>query len=60
MEQEKESKMKNLPVQEDTHAKIAALAKQKGMTIQALTEKMIKDWIEVNVFFDPFANSVSK
>ena len=36
--------LKNLPVREQIHARISCAAKQRGMTIQGLTERILIAW----------------
>ncbi|WP_176013629.1 hypothetical protein [Victivallis sp. Marseille-Q1083] len=49
-------KMKNLPTRESIHAQIVSCAKQRGMTIQGLTERILRAWIDKNFFVDNIAN----
>lgn len=52
-----EEKLKNLLVREAIHAKIAAAARERGMTIQGLTERILRAWAEENCLF--FGNNVA-
>ena len=38
------SKLKNLPVKESVHSRIVSAAKDRGMTIQGLTERILIAW----------------
>lgn len=44
-------KLKNLPVKERIHGQIVQAARDRGMTIQGLTERILRGWIADN-FFD--------
>ena len=50
-------KLKNLPVRESIHAKIVQSAKERGMTIQGLTERILRAWSDENFFANNIANS---
>lgn len=45
-----ETKLKNLSVKEVVHAQIADAAKLRGMTIQGLTERILRAWLAKNFF----------
>ena len=42
--------LKNLPVREQIHARISCAAKQRGMTIQGLTERILIAWCNEKIF----------
>lgn len=50
-------KMKTLPVREAIHTQIAERAKERGMTIQGLTERIIRAWLDENFFDSNVASS---
>ena len=49
-------KLKNLPVKPSIHERIVTCAKQRGMTIQGLTERILRAWIDENFFGKEVAN----
>lgn len=49
-------KLKNLPVKTSVHERIVSCAKQRGMTIQGLTERILRAWIDENFFDSNVAN----
>ena len=50
-------KMKTLPVREEIHTQISGCAKDRGMTIQGLTERIIRAWLDENFFDKNIASS---
>ena len=50
-------KMKTLPVREAIHTQIAKCAKERGMTIQGLSERIIRAWLDENFFNRNIASS---
>lgn len=45
-------KIKTIPVKEEIHAQIVTCARERGMTIQGLAERIIRAWMSEN-FFKP-------
>lgn len=50
-------KLKNLPVKERIHGQIVLAAKTRGMTIQGLTERILRTWLTKNFFVEKVASS---
>lgn len=50
-------KMKTLPVREAIHTQIVQCAKERGMTIQGLSERIIRNWLSENFFAANVASS---
>lgn len=42
--------LKNIAIRESVHAQIVSCAKDRGMTIQGLTERIIRGWLDENFF----------
>lgn len=53
-------KLKNLPIKESVHAQFIKAAADRGMKIQGLTERVIRAWLEQNVFFTGNIGSSNK
>ena len=49
-------KLKNLPVKTRVHERLVTCARQRGMTIQGLTERILRAWIDENFFDNKVAN----
>lgn len=50
-------RLKNLPVKESVHSRIASAAKKRGMTIQGLTERILIAWCNEKKFNKNVASS---
>ncbi len=52
-------KLKNIPVKESIHSMLLRCAKERGMILQGLTERILRDWLDRN-FFAPNIASGNK
>ena len=53
-------KLKTIPGQEEIHAQIVTCARERGMTIQGLAERIIRAWLAENFFAAGVASSNKK
>ena len=50
-------KIKTLPIKETIHTQIAECARERGMTIQGLSERIFRAWLDENFFASNVASS---
>ena len=50
-------KRKNIPVKESIHSMLLRCAKERGMILQGLTERILRDWLDRNFFDSNIASS---
>ena len=48
--------IKTIAIKEQIHAQIVACAEARGMTIQGLTERILRGWLDENFFAGNVAN----